>query len=141
MTQRISHFGIVVEDVEAACELWCGAFGMVKYDDRRIAEEGIRSIFISVGGGRDEMSIELMEPLDKSDLTNAVARRLATKGEGFYHVCLVVDNVSESAAALSRRGLRVISRQAVGGGDEGRWLTHPKDANGVMVEGVERLWG
>ena len=137
MTRRITHFGIVVNDADSACKLWCESFGMKKADEMRIEEERIRSIFISVDGTRNGMSIELMEPLDKSDMTNAVARRLARRGEGFYHVCLEVDSVGETAAALEARGMRVIHRDAVGGGDEGRWLVHPKDANGVMVEGIE----
>jgi methylmalonyl-CoA epimerase len=138
-TKKITHFGIVVNDADAACELWCDAFGMKKSADMRIDEEGIRSVFISVDGSDAGMRIELMEPLDKNDMNNAVARRLAEKGEGFYHVCLEVDSVAETAAALEARKMRVYHRDAVGGGDEGRWLTHPKDANGVMVEGIERL--
>ena len=139
MTKKITHFGIVVNDADAACALWCDSFGMKKSADMRIAEEGIRSVFISVDGSDRGMRIELMEPLDKSDMNNAVARRLATNGEGFYHVCLEVESVAESAAALEAKKMRVIHRDAVGGGDEGRWLVHPKDANGVMVEGIERL--
>jgi len=137
-TRRISHFGVVVDDADRACETWCERFGLTKAADMRIAEEGIRSVFVSVGGTLDEMAIELMEPLDKSDMSNAVARRLARKGEGFYHVCLEVDSVAESAASLAGGPMRVIHRDAVGGGDEGRWLVHPKDAHGVMVEGVEK---
>jgi methylmalonyl-CoA epimerase len=138
MTKRIRHFGIVVNDADAACELWCGSFGMKKAYDMRVAEEGIRSVFVSVDGTLDDMSIELMEPLDKTDMNNAVARRLASKGEGFYHVCLEVESVADSARALEARKMRVIHRAAVSG-DEGRWLTHPKEANGVMVEGIEKL--
>jgi methylmalonyl-CoA epimerase len=139
MTNKITHFGIVVNDADAACDLWCASFGMKKAGDMLIAEEGIRSVFISVDGTRDGMSIELMEPTDKADMDNAVARRLAQKGEGFYHVCLEVESVADSAKILEARKMRVIHRDAVGGGDVGRWLVHPKDANGVMVEGIGGL--
>ena len=50
MTRRITHFGIVVNDAAAACDLWCDSFGMKKAGDMQIAEEGIRSVFISVDG-------------------------------------------------------------------------------------------
>lgn len=139
MTKKITHFGIVVNDADAACDLWCDSFGMKKAADMRIAEEGIHSVFVSVDGTRDGMSIELMEPIDKADMNNAVSRRLATKGEGFYHVCLEVESVADSAKSLEARRMRVIHRDPVGGGDVGRWLVHPKDANGVMVEGIEGL--
>ena len=62
-----------------------------KFAEREIEVEGIRSVFISVGGTWDEMVIEIMEPLDKSDMDNALSRRLARSGEGFYHLCIEVD--------------------------------------------------
>ena len=48
ITKKISHFGILVHDAEAATKLWTEAFGLQKFDDRRIDVEGIRSIFVSV---------------------------------------------------------------------------------------------
>ena len=77
MINRISHIGILVEDMDAAVEKWTSVFGFKKYSEVEIAVEGIRSSFLSIGGTADEMTIELMEPLDRSDMSNAVARRLA----------------------------------------------------------------
>ena len=92
-TRKISHIGVLVHDADAATELWTTSFGLKKFADRRIEVEGIRSVFISVGGTWDEMVIEIMEPLDKSNMDNALSRRLARVGEGFYHLCLEVDDV------------------------------------------------
>ncbi|MBC8241433.1 MAG: VOC family protein [Alphaproteobacteria bacterium] len=138
MTNKISHFGILVHDADAATELWTSAFGLKKFEDRRIEVEGIRSVFVSVGGTWDEMVIEIMEPLDKSNMENALSRRLAKVGEGFYHVCLEVDDVEGSAAALRESGMTVLMRDPTEPGDSPRWLVHPKDANGVMVEAIKR---
>ena len=82
-TKKISHIGILVRDADAATKLWTESFDMKKFEDRRIEVEGIRSVFISVGGTWDEMVIEIMEPLDKSNMENALSKRLATVGEGF----------------------------------------------------------
>ena len=109
---------------------------MQKFQDRVIEVEGIRSIFISVGGTWDEMVIEIMEPLDKSNMQNALAKRLATVGEGFYHVCLEVEDVGKSAAELKEKGMTVLLRDPVDPSASGRWLVHPKDSNGVMVEAI-----
>ena len=98
--------------------------------------EGIRSVFLSVGGTWDEMVIEIMEPLDKSDMRNALSRRLATVGEGFYHLCLDVDDVEASGKELVARGMRVMLRDPIDAVASPRWLLHPKDANGVMVEAL-----
>jgi len=78
-----------------------------------------------------------MEPVDKSDMDNPVARRLAKVGEGFYHLAVVTDDVATSGRALERRSLPIIERPPVGAAAQGRWLIHPKAANGIMVEGIE----
>lgn len=137
MVKRISHIGIVVNDMDAAIDFWTNAVGLKKFHEMEVAVEGIRSVFLSVGGTGEEMAIELMLPLDKSDKDNAVSRRLATKGEGFYHICVEVDDIKASGQKLSARGARLIERPAVSEQDSPRWLVHPKDANGVMVEGLE----
>src|ERR1044071_7556447 len=132
MFQRISHIGIVVHDLEAALGVWRDQLGFKQFAEARIEVEGVRSVFLSLSGRPGEMSIELMEPLDKSDLGNAVARRLAKRGEGFYHLALVTDDV-----AASGRGLPVIDRPPLPGAAQGRWLLDPRDANGVMIEAIE----
>lgn len=137
-TRRISHIGVLVQDAAAATRHWSGCFGLRKIEERRIEVEGILSVFLSVGGTWDEMVVEIMEPLDKADMDNALSRRLATQGEGFYHLCLEVDDVEASGKALSERGLRVLMREPIDAGAGPRWLVHPKDASGVLVEAVPR---
>jgi len=135
-TQKISHFGILVHDADAATKHWTESFGLQLVDDRRIEVEGIRSVFISVGGTWDEMVIELMEPLDKANMDNALSRRLAKNGEGFYHMCIVVDDVEGSGKELVERGMTVMMRDPIDATASARWLTHPRESNGVMVESL-----
>jgi methylmalonyl-CoA/ethylmalonyl-CoA epimerase len=137
-TKKISHIGVLVHDADAATELWTQSFGFKRFDDRRIEVEGIRSVFISVGGTWDEMVIEIMEPLDKANMENALSRRLAKAGEGFYHLCLEVDDVEASGRELVARGMTLLMRDPVDADASPRWLIHPKNANGVMVESVAR---
>ena len=141
MFKRISHIGVVVNDLEAALRIWRDKLGFKQFSEAHFDVEGIRSVFLSLSGRPGEMSIELMEPVDKSDMNNPVARRLAKAGEGFYHLAVVTDDVSASAAALERQSLAIIERPPVAGAAHGRWLIHPKAANGVMVEGTEDDWG
>ncbi len=135
-TKKISHIGVLVHDADAATELWTESFGFKKFADRNIEVEGIRSVFISVGGTWDEMVIEIMEPLDKSNMDNALSRRLAKVGEGFYHLCLEVDDIEASGKELVARDMRVLMRDPIDADASSRWLVHPKDANGVMVEAL-----
>jgi methylmalonyl-CoA/ethylmalonyl-CoA epimerase len=138
ITKKISHFGILVHDADAAVQHWTETFGFKKFEDREIDVEGIHSVFISVGGTWDEMVIEIMEPLDKSDMDNALSRRLAKVGEGFYHLCIEVDDVEGSGRELTDRGMTVMMRDPISETASKRWLVHPKDANGVMVESLSR---
>ena len=132
MFERISHIGVVVHDIDQALRIWRDRLGFKPFAEARFDVEGIRSVFLSLSGHPGEMAIELMQPLDETDMSNAVARRLATRGEGFYHLALVTDDV-----AASGRGLPVIDRPPLPGAAQGRWLLHPRDANGIMIEAIE----
>ena len=57
------------------------------------------------------LNFEGMEPLDKTDMNNALSKRLATVGEGFYHVCLEVDDVEGSGKELEAKGMKVLMRE------------------------------
>lgn len=138
MIRRISHIGIVVRDLDSAVKLWTETYGLKVAHRLEIAVEGIRSVLVSAGGTLDEMAIELMEPTDQSDMSNAVARRLSRAGEGFYHLAVDVNEVAPSGAALREAGMTVYDRPPVGEGDATRCLVHPKSSNGVMVELLQR---
>jgi methylmalonyl-CoA epimerase len=134
MAAQISHIGNVVRDLDSAVKLWSENFGMKEFRRTDIAVEGIRSAFLSAHGTPDEMFIELMEPTDKADMSNAVARRLARAGEGFYHLALRVDDVDGMGKTLTDKGLTLIERAPVGEGAKRRWVVHPKSSSGVLVE-------
>ena len=140
MFDRISHIGIVVHDIDSALRIWRDGLGFKQFAEARFDVEGVRSVFLSLSGKPGEMSIELMEPIDKEDMSNAVARRLARSGEGFYHLALVTDDVAASGRTLAGRSFTVIGRPPVDPASQGRWLIHPRDANGIMIEGTEE-WG
>lgn len=137
MFARISHIGVVVDDMERALRIWRDELGFKQFSEARFEVEGIRSVFLSLSGNPGEMSVELMEPLDKSDMSNPVARRLAARGEGFYHLAVVTDDVAGTGKALAERSFPIIDRPPVGAATQGRCLIHPKAVTGVMIEAIE----
>jgi len=141
MFKRISHIGIVVGDLEAALCIWRDQLGFKQFSEAHFDVEGIRSVFLSLSGEAGDMGIELMEPVDKADMNNPVARRLATKGEGFYHLAVVSDDVAASGGLLAERSLPIIDRPPVESATQARWLIHPKAASGIMIEGIEEWAG
>jgi len=134
---RISHIGVVVNDIGDALRIWRDGLGFKQFSEAHFEVEGIHSVFLSLSGKAGEMCVELMEPIDKTDMSNPVARRLARSGEGFYHLALVTEDVDASGSTLAARSFSVMQRPPVGNAKQGRWLIHPKSANGVMIEGIE----
>ena len=130
MIKRMSHFGIAVNNLEESIKLWTETYGLKILKRDRVDAEGIINCFLRAG----DNLIELMEPLNKSDMTNAIARRLATKGEGIYHVALVVDDLEKTGKALEQKGVKLTWREGIADEPEGRIVVHPKCASGVLLE-------
>lgn len=130
MITRLSHVGIVVNNIEEATKLWVETYGLKVSHSVETDVEGIRNVFLAVGSN----FIELMEPINHQDMSNAVARRLATKGEGVYHIAFVVDDIDQESKRLAEKGIALIKRPPTADQPRGRWLIHPKSANGAMLE-------
>jgi methylmalonyl-CoA/ethylmalonyl-CoA epimerase len=130
MIKKLSHIGIVVNNLEEAKKLWTETYGLKESWSPDTKVEGIKSVFLEVG----DNFIELMEPIDHLDMNNAVAKRLATKGEGVYHVALVVDDIVRETGKLKDKGVTLIERPSTGDQPLGRQIIHPKCANGTMLE-------
>src|SRR4030067_2004848 len=111
----MSHFGIVINNLEAPAKLWTETCGLKILKRDKVAAEGIVNIFLRAG----DSLIELMEPTDKNDMSNAVARRLATKGEGIYHVALVVDDLAKTGKDLEKKGVKLTWREGSADAPEG----------------------
>jgi methylmalonyl-CoA/ethylmalonyl-CoA epimerase len=135
LIKSMSHIGIIVEDLDRAVEEWCERYGLVVVGEETVEVEGVRNAYVSPGPSRQEAAcIELIEPLDKSDMTNAIARRLANKGEGLYHAAFFVDDPVSDGQGLREHGVTVIDRDPAGEGERPRAVIHPKSANGLMLE-------
>jgi methylmalonyl-CoA/ethylmalonyl-CoA epimerase len=134
MITKMSHFGIVVNNIEESARLWTETYGLKILKRGRVDAEGIINLFLLAG----DNLIELMEPTDKNDMSNAIARRLATRGEGIYHVALVVDDLEKTGEDLESKGVVLTRREPIEDEPEGRIVVHPKCASGVLLELVTR---
>jgi methylmalonyl-CoA epimerase len=137
MAGRVSHIGVVVNDLDRAVKLWSEAFALKVVHRLEVPAEGVRNALLSPSGTLDETYIELMEPTQKDDMDNAIARRLATAGEGVYHVAMISEDLTASEDALTACGLTVIRRPPAASATSIRLVVHPKSANGVLVELLE----
>ena len=131
---RIDHVAIVVRSIDQALGFYRDLLGMQPSAIKTLPSEGVRIAFLPSGGPQGS-EIELVEPIDPN---TGVAQFLEKRGEGLHHICLETPDIDAALAYLTAQGARVIDstpRQAA----EGRAIfLHPKSANGVLLELVQR---
>jgi methylmalonyl-CoA epimerase len=131
---RIHHVALVVRSIEASAVLWRDYLGLELETIMDIESDHVRIAFLRVGESR----VELVEP---TDATTGVARFLASKGEGFHHVCLEVGNLSEELTRLGIEGLELIDSAPRRGAEGPVAFIHPRSCGGVLVELIEAPGG
>lgn len=131
---RVHHVAVVVRDLEAALAFYRDQLGLELELVLPIETDRVRIAFLGVG----ESKIELVEPTDD---TTGVARFLASRGEGFHHVCLEVADVDAELARLAAAGIELIDTAARRGAEGPVAFIHPRSCHGVLVELIEAVGG
>jgi methylmalonyl-CoA/ethylmalonyl-CoA epimerase len=131
---KVHHVALIVASIEASLELWRDMLGAPLEAVMDIEQDRVRIAFLTVG----ESKIELVQPTDD---TTGVARFLASKGEGFHHVCLEVDNLSEELTRLGIEGIELIDSAPRRGAEGPVAFIHPRACGGVLVELIEAPGG
>ncbi len=131
---KIHHVAVIVRDIDAALVFWRDMLGLPVELILPIEHDRVTIAFLAVG----ESKVELVQPTDD---TTGVARFLASKGEGFHHVCFEVDNVSETLMRLEMDGLELIDTVARKGAEGPVAFIHPRSCHGVLVELIEKPGG
>lgn len=131
---RVHHVAVVVRDLDAALAFYRDTLGLPLELVLPVPSDQVRIGFLTVGESR----IELVEPT--SDDTG-VARFLASRGEGFHHVCFEVPDLAAALDSLATAGAELIDRVPRAGADGPVAFIHPRSAHGVLVELVEAEGG
>ena len=125
---------MIVRDIEEALGLYRDLLGLPVELVLPIEADRVTIAFLTVG----ESKVELVQPTDD---TTGVARFLATKGEGFHHLCLEVPDIAAMLADLAERGVELIDRAPRRGAEGPVAFLHPRAGRGVMVELIEAPGG
>jgi methylmalonyl-CoA/ethylmalonyl-CoA epimerase len=131
---KIHHVALIVASIETALGLWRDILGLPLETIMDIPQDGVRIAFLGVG----ESKVELVEPTDDS---TGVARFLASKGEGFHHVCFEVPNLAETLLRLEIDGLELIDTAPRRGAEGPVAFLHPRSGHGVLIELIEAPGG
>ena len=131
---RVHHVAVVVRDLDAALGFYRDRLGLPVELVLPIESDRVTIAFLPVG----ESKIELVMPIDES---TGVARFLASRGEGFHHVCLEVADVDAELGRLAPQGIELIDSTARRGAEGPVAFIHPRSCHGVLVELIEAAGG
>jgi methylmalonyl-CoA/ethylmalonyl-CoA epimerase len=131
---KVHHVALIVRSIDDASRLWRESLGLELETVMDIPQDKVRIAFLTVG----ESKVELVEPTDD---TTGVARFLASKGEGFHHVCFEVANLAETLLRLEIDGLELIDSAPRRGAEGPVAFIHPRSCHGVLVELIEAPGG
>jgi methylmalonyl-CoA/ethylmalonyl-CoA epimerase len=129
---KLDHIGIAVPDLAQALEFWGGALGLTVTHSEEVPEQGVRAAFLPAGG----TTIELLEPLRPGE--GPIARHLEKRGPGIHHICLAVNELTETLERLDAAGVQLIDRTPrAGAHGMNVAFIHPRATGGVLVELAE----
>jgi methylmalonyl-CoA/ethylmalonyl-CoA epimerase len=131
---KVHHVALIVRSIDDALGFWRDMLGLEHETTMDIGHDRVRIAFLGVG----ETKVELVQPTDD---TTGVARFLASKGEGFHHVCFEVPNLAETLLRLEIEGLELIDTAPRRGAEGPVAFIHPRSCHGVLVELIEAPGG
>ena len=126
--KRIAHLGIAVKDLDAGKKLYGRDLGLALKGDEVVETQKVKVSFIGVG----ESNLELLIPTADD---SPIAKFLETKGEGFHHLALEVEDLAGALEELKAAGVRLIDEKPREGA-HGAMVAfiHPKATYGLLVE-------
>ena len=128
---RLHHVGIVVEDLDAAIEMYTTTFGARLTHRAANDADGLKAAFLQVGDAEIELLASLRED-------STVGKFLAGRGPGIHHVAYGVPDIANAMADARAAGMELIDVQPRMG-MHGTLIAfvHPKSVGGVLTEFVQ----
>ena len=128
--KHINHTCIVVKDIDDTLKFYQDLFGIGPAPVEEIPDQGVRASLLKVGGTQ----LEIIQPVQEG---TGVARFLESKGEGFHHIGLEVDDIKGKLAILKARDVQLIDQEPRSGLSGTIAFIHPRATRGVLIELVE----
>jgi len=96
--RRLSHVGIVVENIEESLRKYERLFNLKPTAVVDALDGKIRVAFVPVGDGE----IELLQPIDQNA---PMMEYLRTHGTGIHHISLTTDDIEADVSRLRKEGV------------------------------------
>jgi methylmalonyl-CoA epimerase len=134
MLKRVDHIAIIVRNIEQALVFYRDILGIMPGEIKEIPTEQVRIAFLPMDGP-DGSEIELIEP---TSTDSSLTKFLEKRGEGLHHICLEVDDIDTALVEMQEKGTPVLDKQPRIAAEGRAIFIHPRAANGVLLELVER---
>ncbi|MFN3384205.1 MAG: methylmalonyl-CoA epimerase [Archaeoglobaceae archaeon] len=127
---KIDHIGIAVKSLEEAIKTF-EALGFRLKEIEEVKEQKVKVAMFPVG----ESKIELLEATAED---SAIAKFIASRGEGIHHIAINVESIEKSLETAKNSGVKLIDEKPrIGAGGKKVAFLHPKSTHGVLLEFVE----
>ena len=127
----VDHIGIAVRSIEGSRKLY-EMLGIKMTGIEEVEEQKVKTAFFPLG----DTEIELLESTDPN---SPVGKFIESRGEGFHHLALRVENIEEALRELRDAGIRLIDEKPrYGAGGARIAFLHPKATGGVLIELSQR---
>jgi methylmalonyl-CoA/ethylmalonyl-CoA epimerase len=124
----LDHVAIAVKDLDQAIAHYRDVLGLELAEIEEVPEQQVRTAIFGHGSGR----VELICPTSPD---TGVAKFLEKRGEGMHHLCIEVEDIEATLAALREKGAPLIDQTPKpGAGGAKVAFVHPKGNHGVLVE-------
>jgi len=129
---ELHHVAVAVPSLSETIPFYRDVLGYQVDEPRVIADQRVRVAFATRDGSR----VELLEP---TDTQSGVARFVAERGRPtLHHLCFVVDDLASTLVRLASEGVELVDRAPRRGVEGLVAFLHPRAANGVLVELIDR---
>jgi methylmalonyl-CoA epimerase len=131
MIRRLSHVGIVVENLEESLKQYERLFNLKPTAVVDALGGKVKVAFVPVGDGE----IELLQPIDQNV---PLMEYLLKHGSGIHHISLATDSIEAEVDRLRKEGV-VFDRDRPTIGAHGTKIifTVPQSTNGIPIELME----
>ncbi|TAD97754.1 MAG: methylmalonyl-CoA epimerase [Bacteroidetes bacterium] len=125
---HIEHIGIAVRNLEESIAYYENILGLKCYAIEEVADQQVKTAFFRIGDCKLELLVATSD-------TSPIAKFIEKKGEGIHHLAFATQNLVESLAETSQKGIQLIDQKPRAGA-EGLQIAflHPKSTFGVLTE-------
>ena len=127
--RHLDHIGIAVRNLNESIPLFRRLLSVEATDQEVIKDAGVEAVFFQL---QHAACIELIAPLTNQ---GAVARFLASRGEGMHHMAFLVEEIESGRKEMEAHGFKALTKKAqLGARGKLTYFFHPQDSGGVLIE-------